>query len=234
MIPGLFGKFRKRNKQKKKQKKRNRTLAEKKAEWISRWGSEDYDPFWDLKALPGSIRELIDSGFLEPGKTIVDIGCGSGFLSARLADEGYHVTGFDFAHTAIERARKAHREIPGKLAFLTADATKPLPLEGAFRFGIDRGTFHTLPKKNRADYVSSISPVIEEGGYLIMMYALRIANKLVESSADDPAELLKVHLAQLFSGHFEMEDFRPIMMSDSEEKDTPGFLIIFKKPESEH
>ena len=231
MISGLFGKYRKRRKKKKQQKKKNRTLAEKKAEWISRWGSEDYDPFWDLKALPGSFRELINSGFLEPGASVVDIGCGSGFLAARLADEGYRVTGFDFAHTAIDRAKKKYPELPGKLAFYTADATRPLPFHDTFSYGIDRGTFHTLPMRNRADYVQHISSLFENGGHLVMMYALRIARKLVESPADDPAVRLRDHLDELFGGSFIIQEFRHIMMSDDEEKDTPGFLIIFKRAE---
>ncbi|MBE9484480.1 MAG: hypothetical protein IMY74_06515 [Bacteroidetes bacterium] len=46
--------------------------------------------------------------------------------------------------TAIEKARQDHPEANGKLKYICADATKPLPFPGTFRVGIDRGTFHTI------------------------------------------------------------------------------------------
>ncbi len=229
MIPGFFKKDRKKSQKKKRQRKKNRTLIEKKIEWTKRWGLDDYKPFWDLNFLPSSIRELIDIGLIPKETTVVDIGCGSGYLSAHLAEEGFRVIGFDFAETAIERARKNYPEIQGKLKFHTADATKPLPFQDTFQIGIDRGTFHTLPMKNRADYVEHISPFIEEGGLLIMMYALRIAKKLVETSKDDPAVLLKDHLTKLFDGSFIMQEYRSITMASKDQQDTLGFLIIFKR-----
>ncbi len=237
MLSGFFGKNKQKKKSQRKKSKRrtkkNRTLEEKKAEWTSRWGSDDYEPFWDLKEMPESIIELIQKGTIPHGVKIVDIGCGSGYLSAHLAERDFQVTGFDFAPTAIDRAKKNYPEIPHKLKFVTADATKALPFEDIFQVGIDRGTFHTLPNRNRADYVAAISPIVEEGGCLIMMYALRIAKKLIESSEDDPAVLLKEHLAKVFARYFELEDFRPIFMASHDEKDTPGFLIVFRKKSNE-
>jgi len=229
MLNRIFGKYTHTKKKKNKKRKKGRSLKEKRIEWTRRWGLDDYKPFWDLNFLPSSIRELIDIGLIPKETTVVDIGCGSGYLSAHLAEEGFQVIGFDFAETAIERARKNYPEIQGKLKFQTADATKPMPFKDTFQVGIDRGTFHTLPKRNRADYVEHISPVIEEGGLLIMMYALRIAKKLVETSKDDPAVLLRDHLTKLFDGSFIMQEYRSITMASKDEQDTPGFLIIFKR-----
>ena len=80
MLSGFFGKNKQKKKSQRKKSKRrtkkNRTLEEKKAEWTSRWGSDDYEPFWDLKEMPESIIELIQKGTIPHGVKIVDIGCG--------------------------------------------------------------------------------------------------------------------------------------------------------------
>jgi ubiquinone/menaquinone biosynthesis C-methylase UbiE len=57
---------------------------------------------------------------------VADLGCGTGTLSALLAEEGYAVTGVDFSPEMIARAR---RKAPS-VEFVEADASAP-PLEGS-------------------------------------------------------------------------------------------------------
>ena len=60
-----------------------------------------------LERIPFSIRELSPLH----GKTVLDIGCGSGRASILLAKEGARVTGIDCAERMIELAKKyQHRE----------------------------------------------------------------------------------------------------------------------------
>lgn len=229
MITALLNKYRKRNKQKLREKKKNRKLEEKKASWTSRWGSDEFNPFWAREDFPDSIQELIDDGSIPQGASLVDIGCGSGYLSAMLSEQGFNVIGFDFASTAIERARAAHPEIPGKLRYFIADATAPMPFQETFRIGIDKGTFHMLPKINRPDYVNNISKIIEKGGLLLMFYARHIAVKLCRSSGDEPGEIMKGHILKLFTPLFAIEDIRPMTFKGTIEGGKAGFLIILRR-----
>ena len=229
MIAAFLKKFRKRHKTKLREKKKNRKLEERKASWTNRWGSDEFNPFWDLGNFPDSIQELIDDGTIPQGASLVDIGCGSGHLSAMLSEKGFNVTGFDFAPTAIERARAANPEIPGKLRYFIADATASMPFQDTFRIGIDKGTFHKLPKINRRDYVNSISKIIEEGGILLMFYARHIAVKLCVSSRDDPGEIMKGHILKLFTPFFAIEDIRSTIFEGQMEGGKAGFLIILRR-----
>lgn len=229
MFKALFKKVNQRQRKAKKASKNIETLEEKKAKWNSRWKSEEYNPFWDLGVMPENIRNLIDNGNIPKGATIVDIGCGSGYLSACLAEQGFHVVGFDFAKTAVERANMKYSEVEGDLTYCVADATRPFPLDYKFRIGIDRGTYHTLPMENRKDYVENMGRIIENGGHLIILYAFRIAKQLTVTTQCDPAILLKEHIIDLFNSDFEIEQYQEIMMEGNTEDDAPGFMIILRR-----
>lgn len=49
-------------------------------------------------------RQLAQLG--APGKAILDVGCGGGFLAEEFARHGYHVTGIDPADSSVEAARE--------------------------------------------------------------------------------------------------------------------------------
>jgi trans-aconitate methyltransferase len=67
----------------------------------------------------------------QPGERILDLGCGTGDLTAELARLGVETTGIDFSASMIEQARAKH---PG-LEFTVADATayrSPRRFDGVF------------------------------------------------------------------------------------------------------
>jgi len=85
--------------------------------WDSRMGDEGNDFFnvlcWD------SIASLLD---LEPDSAILDIACGNGLTSRRLAALGANVTAFDFSAKLIEKAKE--RPNPeDRISYHVVDAT---------------------------------------------------------------------------------------------------------------
>ncbi|MED4784617.1 class I SAM-dependent methyltransferase [Brevibacillus choshinensis] len=80
------------------------------------WDASHYDEKMNFVSHYG--RGLID--WLQPvsGERILDLGCGTGDLTAKLAETGAHVMGFDFSPDMIEAARSKYPH----LSFAIADA----------------------------------------------------------------------------------------------------------------
>jgi SAM-dependent methyltransferase len=135
--------------------------------WDSRMGDEGND-FFNLLCWP-AIVSLLD---IQPGHRYLDIACGNGLTSRRLAKLGVRVTAFDFSAGLIERARA--RQNPNSLiAYHVVDATDGQQLrslgEGSFDAALSNMAlfdmanievlFQTLPKllKHQGTFVFSIT-----------------------------------------------------------------------------
>ena len=139
--------------------------------WDQYWGNVNStgaqgDVLWDA----GDDHELL--GYLEhlkrqmhPDLPIVDIGCGSGAFSRRLAAHFPHVLGVDVAPNAIARARTDSEGLEG-ISFLAADMTAPgaarsvaAALDAADMPGeaniFIRGVLHVLKPRPRRPWPSS-------------------------------------------------------------------------------
>lgn len=88
----------------------------------------------EKKDVPKLYQEVVNSPLFlsinrlcNEGAKILDVGCGPGFLSYCLADEGYEVTGVDFSSQFI-RAAKSKWGSTSHLQFLESTVTK-LPFE---------------------------------------------------------------------------------------------------------
>jgi 2-polyprenyl-3-methyl-5-hydroxy-6-metoxy-1,4-benzoquinol methylase len=85
--------------------------------WDARMGDEGND-FFNLLCWP-SLADLLD---IQPGRRYLDIACGNGLTSRRLAALGAQVTAFDFSSNLIEKAKA--RENPASLIdYHVIDAT---------------------------------------------------------------------------------------------------------------
>jgi len=86
--------------------------------WDDRMGTEGND-FFRLLCWPA----LTDLLAVQPGQKILDVACGNGLTSRKLADLGASVTAFDFSANLIELARTRSGDYAAKITYSVADAT---------------------------------------------------------------------------------------------------------------
>ena len=99
------------------------------------------------------------------GKRVLDVACGEGYGSERLAREAAHVTGVDISEAAIAHAREAYAS-RGNLEFACAPCTR-LPLADA---SVDVAvSFETLEHiEEQAQFLAELARVLAPDGVLVL------------------------------------------------------------------
>lgn len=86
--------------------------------WDSRMGDDGND-FFNILCWP-VLGSLLD---VQPDSHILDIACGNGLTSRRLAALGYRVTAFDFSANLIEKAKMRSTQYAARIHYHVLDAT---------------------------------------------------------------------------------------------------------------
>lgn len=97
------------------------------------------------------VREIKKDITSTSGKKALDIGCGTGFNSIFLAQQGFDVTGLDFVPKAVEIAQKKATKQNINAHFMQADVLK-WKTSDKFDLVLDSGCLHTMNEENRNQY----------------------------------------------------------------------------------
>src|SRR3712207_5364098 len=93
--------------------------------WDARMGDDGND-FHQVLVRP-AMERLLE---VKPGARILDIGCGTGLTSRRLASLGAQVVGIDFAEEMIACARRRTQQHETSIQYHVLDATDETALLG--------------------------------------------------------------------------------------------------------
>jgi trans-aconitate methyltransferase len=101
-------------------------------------------------------------GWLRPerGEKILDLGCGTGTLSAQIARQGALVTGVDSSANMIEAAREKYAD----LSFAVADG-QALAYEAEFDAVFSNAALHWMPRAG--DVVRGVARALRPGGRFV-------------------------------------------------------------------
>lgn len=162
---------------------------------IQKW-HEDEEIWWNLYGeymtyqwkltpeLSDSIRGDLERDYkdflLAPGAQLLDLGCGSGWLSAYFAERGMSVTGIDISHEQIRAANDLKTSLNLNsvefqcIDFINWDESK---YQGRFSSVFVSAFLHHLPESELESTMAKIARILKPGGLLYLYEPLQCDNE---------------------------------------------------------
>ena len=130
------------------------------------WDPDDYDEGHGFVAAYGKdVVRLLDP---QPDERILDLGCGTGTLSAVIADSGAKVVGIDAAESMVTQAREHYPNIE----FAVADAREYEP-DGSFDAVFSNAALHWIPAADHDAVLSVVGSALGEDGRFVAEFGGR-------------------------------------------------------------
>ena len=124
------------------------------------WDATDYkNNFSFVPAYGEAVINLITK---PPGSHVIDLGCGNGSLTDKIARRGYIVTGIDDSEEMLQLARKEHPD----LSFIRGNAVS-FHLEEKADIVFSNAVFHWIDEKDQQAMLSNICHNLKPGGELV-------------------------------------------------------------------
>jgi trans-aconitate methyltransferase len=124
-----------------------------------RWDSSLYDDRHSF--VWKKVGDLIDLLDPRPGERILDLGCGTGHLTAQIAERGADVIGLDGSASMVAQARQNYP----KLKFMLADA-RAFQFDEPFDAVFSNATLHWIPEARAV--IGRIAACLKPGGRLVL------------------------------------------------------------------
>jgi ubiquinone/menaquinone biosynthesis C-methylase UbiE len=141
-----------------------------------------YDPFTRLLRISRAHRRLLAQARIEPGMRVLEIGCGTGNLTAlvKRTQPGALVTGLDPDPNALARA--AGKAAKHEIHFDRGFAQRLPYVDGTFDRVLSAFMYHHVPAADRAAVLEQAQRVLAPGGsvHLVDFRHVRVEATLVE------------------------------------------------------
>ena len=164
------------------------------------------------------------SGLRGEGRKALVVGCGLGDDAVYLDDLGFDVTGFDISPTAIEWARKLHKD--REIKFEVMDVFEPFRgWLGAFDFVLEVYTIQPLPIEMRERVMDSIAAFVAPGGELVVVTRGRADDEAVVKV---PWPVSRQELSRFEENGLEQTHFE-VMPDDTDDEPADRYVVVYRR-----
>jgi len=124
------------------------------------WDAAGYDERFGFVAAYGTgLLDLLDP---QPGERVVDLGCGTGTLTAQISERGADVEGIDADPAMLERAAAAYPDL--RLSRQTAQSFAVAePVDAVF----SNAVLHWVPSGDQAQVLQAVHRSLRPGGRFV-------------------------------------------------------------------
>ena len=130
------------------------------------WNAKLYDTRHNFVTKYGEdVLELLQP---QPGERILDVGCGTGHLTAKIAESGATVLGLDSSDEMIATAREAYPQLAWSVADISSIEPETLLADGPFDAVFSNAALHWVSRAEAA--VQAMSAVLRPGGRFVVEF----------------------------------------------------------------
>ena len=164
----------------------------------------------------------IVSSLIEPGDTVLECACGTGLLSAVIAQKCRQLTATDFSEKMLKKAEKNCR-VFRNITYAPADITALPFADGSFDKVVAGNVIHLLDNPMMA--LGELNRVCKDGGMLIIPTYMNKDDKGKTNGFSDAAQKAGAD----FKREFTMESYRQFFL-DAGYPDVEAFLADGRIP----
>ena len=161
---------------------------------------EDRDPRWGLWGVPESVVGLLRSF---TGGDVIELGCGTAYVSSWLADLGGKPVGIDNSSVQLSTARQLQREMNLEFPLIQCDAEKLPFINESFDFAISE--YGASIWCDPYLWIPEASRVLKPGGSLVFLGNSALLMLCVTDDDETPADV-KLRRPQFGMHRFEWPD----------------------------
>lgn len=121
-----------------------------------------------------SVKWIADVLGLNKGDAILDLGCGPGLYSSRLAQMGFRLTGFDISPRSIDYAKEQARERGLDIEYRVQNYLTLDEEESRDAVLLIYGDFCVLSPEQRSLLLRNIHRALKQGGHLVLDVTTRV------------------------------------------------------------
>lgn len=137
--------------------------------WSNSWKQVDIDRLKQyVDGFDDKKDPLIEHIRVQQVRTVCDAGCGCGVFAAKLAENGFDVSGFDVAEHAVEIAEKLLERVSLKADLRTADIRSTGYEDGRFDCAIARDVVDHMRKRDAVLAVGELCRIVRPGGIVLL------------------------------------------------------------------
>ena len=170
-----------------------------------------------------------------PPLTVLDVGCGTGFLAMRMAELGHTAVGIDLAEEMLAAAQRKAEGSGLAVTFRRGDAEAPPPDGAPFDVILERHVIWTLPQPREA--MRAWRALLKPGGQLILIEGMfAMSDRTVYPQLEPQLPLFGGRPAEELAALLEAEGFtqtavRPLMDAALwlETPTRPRFMVIGRR-----
>jgi SAM-dependent methyltransferase len=179
---------------------------------------------WDTDEVDPVLIHVLDGGQL-PGKTVLEIGCGTGTNAIEFARRAYDVVAVDFVQQAVDAAKRKANAAKARVAFKRADVLKD-DLGGPYDVLFDRGVYHGLRLANLRRFQEVLEKVTRRGTRWFTL----AGNAKEESKGMGPPRVHEHEFRAELGGLFDFISIREFRFGTDKDEFRPlGWAVLMQR-----